>query len=242
MVQRLSEARPVLTLEHPEGTILVVEDEPLTRAKIVRALIKGNYQVVEAESGEQALASFRSVPVDLVVLDLLLPGMSGFEVCQCLRSGDGKTPIIMLTNLNEIQDRVRGLGMGADDYMVKPFYPEELVARVQAVLRRSKDLVPQDAVLEVGELKIEFHTQRAFKNGVDLELTHKEFQLLAELCASHGKPVSRATLLSRVWGENHFGSDKSLDVFVGRLRQKVETEPDNPTLIRTVRGHGYMCG
>jgi len=230
-----------LSKEEAAGTVLVVEDESLTRAKILRALTRSHFRTLEAGTGEAALLLFETEAVDLIVLDIMLPGMDGFELCERLRGGGHQTPIIMLTNLADMKDRLRGLGLGADDYMVKPFHPEELVARVRAVLRRSKEVVA-DPSLTVGDLRIEFHSGKCLKRGQDLDLTPKEFQLLDELLAHRGEAVSRAALSARVWGENHHGSDKSLDVYVGRLRQKVEDNPEEPALIQTVRGFGYLFG
>lgn len=224
-----------------EGTVLVVEDDSVTRAKIIKCLMKHRLKVIEASTGEEAMALFEGGNVDLVVLDILMPGMDGFEVCRRMRAHDVNPPIIMLTTLGEMTDRLRGLDLGADDYMVKPFHPEELMARIRAVLRRSRATAAQGAIIEVGDLKLESHSHKCSKNGHDLDLTPKEFQLLDELCANRGRAVSRDSLLKRIWGEHHFGSDKSLDVYIGKLRQKVEDDPENPTLICTVRGFGYLC-
>ena len=233
------------TVKHPglssqAGTILVVEDEAMTRIKILRTLTGNKYQAVAAHSGEEALEQLQTRDFDLVVLDILLPGISGFEVCERIQQSPRKTPIIMLTALHALSDRLRGLSLGADDYMIKPFAPEELVARVQAVLRRSKKTAA--SVQTTQGLKIDFHAQKCFKNAQDLRLTPKEFQLLAGLCECPGTAVSRETLSRRLWGEKHFGSEKSLDVYIGRLRQKVEDDPEDPDLILTVRGFGYCCG
>lgn len=241
MVNCNSEAEATAPPEVCEGTVLVVEDEALARTKIIKSLVKNHFRVIEAHTGEQAMERFEGA-IDLVVLDILLPGLDGFEVCRRMRARTLNTPIIMLTTLGEIKDRLRGLDLGADDYMVKPFYPQELVARVRAVLRRSRDAAAKSVMLEFRDLKIDFHAQKCFKNGHDLDLTPKEFQLLDELCANRGTAVSRQALLNRIRGENRFGSDKSLDVYIGRLRQKIEDDPEEPTLIRTVRGFGYLCG
>ena len=219
MVLATVNAAKRLSKEEAAGTVLVVEDESITRAKILRALTRSHFRTLEAGTGEAALVLFETEAVDLIFLDIMLPGMDGFELCE----------------------RLRGLGLGADDYMVKPFHPEELVARVRAVLRRSKEVVA-DPSLTVGDLRIEFHSGKCLKRGQDLDLTPKEFQLLDELLAHRGEAVSRAALSARVWGENHHGSDKSLDVYVGRLRQKVEDNPEEPALIQTVRGFGYLFG
>lgn len=222
-----------------EGVILVVEDDAAPRAKIRRTLVRRNYQVVEAATGEAALEMCRTRPFDLVVLDILLPGMSGFEVCQALRQEGNGTAVVMVTVMDSVSDRIRGLGMGADDYLIKPFHPEELAARVSAVLRRSRAL-DSSGEMEAAGLHLELRTRKCFRDGRELDLTPTEFQVLAELCASRGQTLSREELSRRVWGERHVVSAKSLDVYIGRLRQKVERDPEAPELIRTVRGLGYQ--
>lgn len=235
------EQTPVLEGEKNKGSILVVEDEALTRAMILKTLTRAGYQVEVAGTGEQALAFLAARAADLVVLDVMLPGMDGFEVCRRLRAEGQTIAVIMVTVLGTVEDRIRGLALGADDYLVKPFHAEELVARIQAVLRRTKELVAMGGQLNFRNLRIDFQSQKCFKDGEDLELTPKEFQLLAEFCARPGQAVSRAELSGRIWGENHQVSEKSLDVYIGRLRQKVEDDPGEPSLIRTVRGYGYIC-
>lgn len=223
------------------GTILVVEDEALTRTKIKRVLTRHGFHVVEAATGEEAVRLLREQAFDLMVLDILLPGMDGFEVCAWVKDARPGLAIIMLTNLGAVTDRIRGLGLGADDYMVKPFSTEELVARAKAVLRRAKEGMGKGECLVFKNLKIEFHSQKCFKEGRDLDLTPKEFQLLSELCVHAGVPVSREALAERVWGKEHHGSGKNLDVYIRRLRQKVEDDPSDPSLIRTNWGFGYTC-
>lgn len=223
------------------GTILVVEDEALTRTKITRVLTRHGFQVVEAATGEEAVRLLREQVFDLMVLDILLPGMDGFEVCAWVKDAQPGLAIIMLTNLGTVTDRIRGLGLGADDYMVKPFSTEELVARAKAVLRRAKEATAKGECLVFKNLKIEFYSQKCYKEGRDLDLTPKEFQLLSELCAHAGVPVSREALAERVWGKEHHGSGKNLDVYIRRLRQKVEDDPSDPSLIRTNWGFGYTC-
>ena len=232
---------PVVPLEEPLSTILVVEDEALTRTKIKKILVKNRYRVLEATSGEEGLTLFKDHNVGLVILDILLPGMNGFTACEQIRTLNPGASIIMLTTLSDKKDMVKGLNLGSDDYMVKPFHPEELLARVEAVLRRAKEVVIEAPQVQFRNVTLEFHSQKCFKNGKDLDLTPTEFHLLAELLSTPGKPVSRSTLSTHIWGAHHFGSEKSLDVYIGRLRQKVEDDPTNPTLIRTKRGFGYVC-
>lgn len=223
------------------GTILAVEDEPLTRTALRRTLTRSRFQVLEAGSGEEALALCGRHKIDLVLLDILLPGMDGFEVCRRIRSRWNPIAVLMLTQLGQRDEILRGLVAGADDYIVKPYDPAELVARINAVLRRTMVRSAPDTLLEVGDLVLDYRAQRCFKRGRTLNLTPKEFALLAALCDIHGQDVSRTTLARLVWGEHHYVSDKSLDVYIRRLRQKVEDDPDRPKLIRTVRGYGYVC-
>lgn len=242
MARNLVDAEKVLPAGSGKGTILLVEDEAATRNVIRRTLEREHYLVIEAGTGEEAIRLFDPRTIDLVLLDILLPGISGFEVCERLRRASSRAAIIMLTVLEGIDDRLKGLELGADDYMIKPFHPKELVARAGAVLRRSREAAAASPVQEVGDLRIDFHTQKCFREGVDLDLTQKEFLLLSELCANRGRIVERAMLLRKVWGEDHHMSGKSLDVYIGRLRQKVEKHPEEPSLILTVRGEGYLCG
>ena len=236
----ISASRESDLVNNQEITILVVEDEVLTRTIIGRTLTRSHYAILEATSAEEGLALLESREVDLVLLDIMLPGMDGFEMCRRIRARWPATAIIMLTHMGAHQDAVRGLLAGADDYMVKPHDPEELLARAGAVLRRTMERAIEPSQVAFRNLKIEYHTQKCFKDGRDLNLTPKEFVLLATLCTLSGKPVSRSRLASEVWGGHHFISSKSLDVYVRRLRQKVEDDPAEPTLIRTVRGYGYV--
>jgi two-component system alkaline phosphatase synthesis response regulator PhoP len=223
------------------STVLVVEDEPLTRLKIGKTLSRSHFETLEAGSGEEALERIHSRHIDLVLLDIMLPGLDGFEVCRSIRSEGRDTPVIMLTQLDAKVDIIRGLVMGADDYIVKPFVPEELVARIKAVLRRSRESTGAGSTIKYRDLTIEFQAQRCFRGDQELDLTPKEFALLTALCCHTGQAVSRSKLVQQVWGENHYVSDKSLDVYVGRLRQKIEENPAEPAMIRTVRGFGYVC-
>lgn len=229
------------SLDYQEPTVLVIEDEELTRIKIIRTLTRGQFRAIGARTGEEGLQLFESQGIDLVVLDILLPGMDGFEVCKVIRASGKGTPIIILSSLGDTKNLVRGLELGADDYMPKPFAPDELVARVRTVLRRKEQFTLGASHLVFRNLKIDYHSQKCFKDGRELDLTPTEFHLLTELCASPGKPMSRSTLSSRVWGARHHVTAKSLDVYIGRLRQKVEDDPADPSLIQTVRGFGYVC-
>lgn len=220
--------------------ILVVEDDAPTRVKIIKTLAKHHFETLYASTGEAALALSQSHQVDLILLDIVLPGMDGFEVCRKLRAGGRPMAIIMLTQLDTTVDTIRGLEAGADDYIVKPFVPEELIARIQAVLRRTRELAKVGSTLRFRDLTIEFQSQKCLRNGKDLNLTPKEFALMAVLCSNPGQAVSRSSLVGQVWGHQHSLSDKSLDVYVGRLRQKIKDSQADPILVRSVRGFGYV--
>jgi DNA-binding response OmpR family regulator len=240
MIGPMIECSQTLNDEPWQGPILVIEDDDPTLAKIMRTLVRSHFQALEARTGEEGLKMFETREFDLIVLDILLPGMDGFEVCRSIRDSRKPTPIIFLTTLGDTENLVRGLTMGADDYMVKPFKPEELVARIRTVLRRKQE-VPAATHLKLRDLDLEYHSQKCFKNGRELDLTPTEFHLLMELCSTPGQAVSRSVLSNSVWGPSHHVSEKSLDVYIARLRQKVEDDPTEPSLIRTVRGYGYVC-
>ncbi|MCE1229323.1 MAG: response regulator transcription factor [Firmicutes bacterium] len=225
-------------MSNGEDLILVVEDEPATRLLIYRTLTQAGYSVLEADSGEAALALCREHHPKLLVLDLLLPGLDGFAICRTLRSENDAVPILMLTVCKEDEDKIKGLELGADDYMTKPFNPREVLARVKAILRRTLTL--QDAPLKHHGLSMHFQLQKCFKEDREIDLTPHEFQLLATLMQNAGKPISREELLEKVWGKNHHGTPKRLDVYIRRVREKVEDDPSEPTLIRTLWGFGYI--
>jgi two-component system response regulator MprA len=222
--------------------VLVVEDESMTRLNIARTLVKLHLEILDVNSGEEALELIRSHQVDLVLLDILLPGMNGFEVCRMIRAAGITTAIIMLTQLDAKADIIRGLKVGADDYIVKPFDPEELLARIEAVLRRVKENNAASFAIKFQDLTLDFHSQKCFRGGEDLSLTPKEIALLTALCCNPGQVMSRSRLVREVWSEQHHMSDNSLDVYIGRLRQKVERFPAEPSVIKTVRGRGYVFG
>jgi DNA-binding response OmpR family regulator len=215
------------------GTVLLVEDEPSV-GELVRAyLSRDGYQVVWVRSGEEALAELDRRPVLMVLLDIGLPGMDGFEVCRAIRT-DSQVPILMLTARDEEPDRVVGLEFGADDYVTKPFSPRELLARIRAILRRVE---PSDAheVLELGDVRLDRASHEVTAGGLPVELTAKEFDLLAYFLAHPGAVLSRELLLDRVWGVAYPGGTRTVDVHVGQLRRKL----GRPELIRTLRGAGY---
>ncbi|MGH9207092.1 MAG: winged helix-turn-helix domain-containing protein [Acidimicrobiales bacterium] len=208
------------------------------RASMRLALEDEGWEVDEAGSGEDALAAFASQPADLALIDLLLPGMDGFECCRQVRRHSA-IPVIMVTARSDTHDVVAGLEAGADDYVTKPFVAKELAARIRAHLRRARSEAPTDEPLAFGDLEILPDEGVVRKKGEEVHLTRTEFRLICELAASPGKVFSREALLERVWGYDYFGDGRLVDVHLRRLRTKVETDPANPTHILTVRGLGY---
>ena len=221
--------------------LLLVEDDPRIRSALVLGLGDEGYEVLEAGSGEAALRLLDHERVDVVLLDLMLPGMDGFAVCRAIRR-DGDLPIIMITARSETEDVIRGLEAGADDYVAKPAVASELAARVRALLRRARAGRSEPAVLRAGDVEIHPDLGIATRGGQDVHLTRTELRLLSELAAADGKVVTREQLLERVWGYDYFGDTRLLDVHVRRLRRKVEDDPSEPRLVLTVRGVGYRAG
>lgn len=217
------------------GTVLVADDEPTVREVVVRYLRREGFHALEAGDGPETL---RLAPqADLIILDLMLPGVDGLEVCRRLRA-TGHLPIIMLTARGEEPDRLLGLGLGADDYVVKPFSPRELVARVQAVLRRTAS-GPNAPILHVGDLAINPWTRAVERSGLDVSLTGREFDLLLYLAQHPRQVFTREQLLDAVWDFHFGGGDDTVTVHVRRLREKVEADPARPRYIKTVWGVGY---
>jgi DNA-binding response OmpR family regulator len=219
--------------------ILVVDDDVNVRDVVRRYLEHAGYQVELAGNGEQALSIAATAEPDLVVLDLMLPGVSGLEVCRLLRQR-GQIPVVMLTARGEEDDRITGLQLGADDYIAKPFSPRELVLRVASVLRRThaEPVTPSREELVDGDLRMDVTARRASRSGQPLPLTGREFDLLEFLINHAGTAFTRAELLSRVWGWD-FGDQSTVTVHVRRLREKVEPDPARPSRIATVWGVGY---
>lgn len=219
------------------GTILVVEDEVSIRTVIRTYLESAGYTVVCIEDGLEALTQAREVQPDLVILDLNLPGMDGMEVAARLRQ-ESDVYILMLTARSEEADRVAGLRIGADDYLTKPFSPRELVARVEAILRRAQRVAPSKPGFHFRHLSVDPQSHEV-KVGDDLiELTGTEFNVLLELVRHAGRVLTRPQLIDRVWGVNFYGNDRVVDVYVGQVRRKLE-QATGETLIQTVRGVGY---
>jgi two-component system, OmpR family, response regulator ResD len=221
--------------------ILIVEDEATVAEVVARYLARDGYKVRRVADGAHAIAAVDDFHPDLVILDIMLPHRSGMEICRELRAG-GNTPIIMLTARDEETDKILGLGFGADDYVTKPFSPRELVARVKAVLRRAAGAPAEGAVREViraGDVEIDTATRRVTRGGVAIDLTAKEFDLLAHMAAHPGRVYTREHLLRDVWGYDYFGDDSTVTVHVRRLREKLEPDPARPRYVTTVWGVGY---
>ncbi|WP_407307754.1 winged helix-turn-helix domain-containing protein [Desulfosporosinus sp. SB140] len=219
--------------------ILVVEDEESIRRFITLNLNAAGYQVGEAATGEEALSMLKAFVPEVVVLDLMLPGISGLEVCQKVRESVPETLVIMLTARGQDTDKILGLELGADDYMVKPFNPFELIARIKAVLRRR--VVPKETkrVLNCRELSLDITSNKFFKADFEIELTPTEFALLKVFMENPERALKRNEMLNAVWGEDYFGDTKTLDVHIRRLREKIEDNPSQPKYIKTVWGSGY---
>jgi DNA-binding response OmpR family regulator len=218
-------------------SVLVVEDDVRIRRIVAMSLRAESFVVVEAGTGEEGLAALRERDVDVVLLDLMLPGMDGIEVCRQLRR-TSDTPVIMVTARTDSHDVIAGLEAGADDYVTKPFVARELSARIRALVRRARGpgLRPR---ITAGGLEIAPQEGTVTRDGEPLALTRTEFKLLTELAAEAGRVFTREELLERVWGYDYFGDSRLVDVHVRRLRKKVERDPANPTVVTTVRGMGY---
>jgi DNA-binding response OmpR family regulator len=225
----------------PNNRILVVDDEPMVTEVVQRYLVRDGFEVSTAGNGDEAIALAQRWDPDLVVLDLMLPGKDGLEVCRTLRR-DSRVPIIMLTARGEETDRIVGLEIGADDYIVKPFSPRELVARIKAVLRRSQtqgESASATDVLRFPGLSINPRTRGVEANGVAASLTAKEFDLLHFLASHPGQVFSREQLMNDVWDYTFAGDASTVTVHIRRLREKVEPDPLRPRFIKTVWGVGY---
>lgn len=222
-------------------TVLLVDDEKMITDPLVRTLTQAGYQVIVAYNGRDGLALALEKEPDVVVLDVMLPQMDGWDVCRALRQ-ESSVPILMLTALGDEVDRILGLELGADDYLTKPFSTRELIARLKALLRRVELDRRQQAAgdqIVAGNLRLELHTHRAFKNDQELRLRQKEYDLLSLLLSRPGEVISRAEFFDRVWGTDWLGDTRTLDVHIRWLREKIEDDPSQPRLIQTVRGVGY---
>jgi len=218
--------------------ILAVEDDERIRTAVKLALEDEGWSVSEAATGEDALATFQQQPADVVLIDIMLPGIDGFEVCRSIRR-TSDVPIVMVTARADTHDVVAGLEAGADDYLTKPFAPKELSARIRALLRRARTSEVSSPHLRFGDLEIVPEEGVVRRNGRDVHLTKTEFRVLVELAQSPGRVFSREVLLERIWGYGYFGDGRLVDVHVRRLRTKIEADPANPRHVVTVRGLGY---
>jgi len=219
--------------------VLVVEDEQGLREPLVYLLEKEGYEVVEAADGNIAIIEFNKQEPDLVLLDLMLPGMSGNEVCMKIRQ-TSNVPVIMLTAKDSEIDKVVGLEIGADDYVTKPYSTRELLARMKAVLRRnSEPSATQDGLLTGGPVSMDINRHMVFVHGEKIAMPLKEFELLELLLENRNRVLTRGQIIDRVWGSNYFGDTKTLDVHVKRIRSKIEDDPARPVHLVTVRGLGY---
>jgi two-component system response regulator RegX3 len=219
-------------------SVLLVEDEPSIAEPFARALRRGGFRTTVATTGAEARALMAELDPDVVLLDLALPDADGRDICQQIRR-ESDVPIIIVTASGAVTDRVVGLELGADDYVVKPFAVGEVIARIRAVLRRGRASDVQSGELCVKDLRVDPGARRAWQSGQELDLTRKEFDLLVRLGRDAGRVVTRETLMSDVWDVNWFGSTKTLDVHIAWLRRKLGDDPADPNYIHTVRGVGF---
>ena len=220
------------------ATVLVVDDEPIVREVVVSYLEREGYRTLEAEDGERARELLERDPPNLVVLDVMLPGLDGLSLCRWIRARS-ELPVILLTARGEEADRIVGLELGADDYVTKPFSPRELAARVRSVLRRAATPVIGEELLSVGDLRIDAGAREVTKAGERLQLTAREFDLLWFLASNRRRVFSRDQLMDRVWGYEAALDTGTVTVHVRRLREKIEDDPSRPVLLETVWGVGY---
>jgi two-component system response regulator ResD len=218
--------------------VLVVDDDRTVAGVVVGYLDRAGHHALHVADGQKALDVIAADPPDLVVLDLMLPGVDGLEVCRRVRTQHPHLPIIMLTALGEADNRIAGLELGADDYVAKPFSPRELILRIESVLRRTGESPGPSGMLTAGALTLDTAARVVTRDGAELALTTREFDLLAYLMGHPGRAFSRAELMHRVWGWT-FGDQSTVTVHVRRLREKIEDDPTEPSLIKTVWGIGY---
>jgi phosphate regulon transcriptional regulator PhoB len=228
--------------ERPMKRVLVIEDDKDIVELVRYNLEKDGYQLLASGDGVTGLAQIRKAPPDLLILDLMLPKLSGLEICKEIRKDTSlnRLPILILTAKGEEADRVVGLELGADDYVTKPFSPRELVARVKALLRRSEPGAPSEKLLEIGVLRIDPAAYRVTRGGKPVAMSTLEFRLLYFLAARPNRVFTRDQLLDAVWGTERFVTPRSVDVYVRRLREKIESDPQHPSYMKTIRGAGYL--
>jgi DNA-binding response OmpR family regulator len=221
--------------------ILIIEDEEIIRMALVDDFKHEGYLVDYATNGNEGFERGMDTSVDLIILDIMLPEMNGFEVCKRLRMNGVKTPIIMLTAKGQEIDRVVGLELGADDYVTKPFSPRELQARVRAIFRRTENIIGDvdKSIFEFEQLKVDFLQFECYKNGELASLTKHEFDLLKYLIKNRGRVIKRDELLNEVWGDDVIVSSRTIDTHMANLRKKIEEDSSNPKIIKSIRGVGY---
>lgn len=222
--------------------ILIVEDEEAMRNGLKDNLEFEGYEIETAEDGKIGLSKINNNKYDLIVMDVMMPNLSGFEVCKKMRSAGNKTPVILLTARGEEIDKILGLELGADDYITKPFSVRELIARIKAILRRTENSTNNDSnnvLLNLGRLKLDFTNYAAYENESEVSMTHREFELIKYLYERRNQTVSRDDLLKNIWDQNVFTTTRTIDNFIVKLRQKMEEDPNNPKIILTVHGIGY---
>lgn len=223
-----------------EGTILIVEDEVPIRKLITFNLSRSNFEIIEVGEGKRVLEIVEKQNPILVILDLNLPDIDGLEICTRLRESYPLLPIVILSARGQDMDKITGLELGADDYIVKPFNPLELVARVRTILRRTKiDTSTSESKDKIGPFHLDLKRQRVYKFELPLKLTAREFQLMKIFFQKVNQPITRNELLDQIWGENYYGDPKTVDVHIRRLREKLEDEPSNPAYLKTIWGFGY---
>ncbi|MGQ0613295.1 MAG: response regulator transcription factor [Planctomycetaceae bacterium] len=219
--------------------ILIIEDDAAIRLGLRKTLAFEGYRLLEAQDGEKGLElAFEKKP-DLILLDLMLPRLNGYEFCRTLRKHDRKTPILILSAKDQEVDKVMGLDLGADDYVTKPFSTKELAARVKAALRRSQSSESAEGVFEADRIRVDFGGQSVSVDGRPAEVSTREFRLLRYLIENRGRVLSRDQILNQVWGFDYEGTARTIDNFINKLRSKIEADPAQPELILTVRGVGY---
>jgi DNA-binding response OmpR family regulator len=227
-------------MSHGAGPlILVIEDDPAIRLGLAKSLSFEGYRVIEAHDGEQGLEQvFQSRP-DLVVLDLMLPRLNGYEVCRTIRKHDSTIPVLILSAKGEEMDKVTGFDLGADDYITKPFSTRELTARVKAALRRRRAEAGVEDLYQFGRVHVDMKGQTLAVDGAAVEVSNREFRLLSYLVSNRGRVLSRDQILNQVWGYDYEGTARTIDNFINKLRSKIEDDPARPRYILTVRGVGY---
>jgi len=230
-------------MEEKSMNILLLEDELGIRSFVKVNLKREGYTVIEASSGEEAIEKLEKEKIDIALLDVMLPGISGFDVCKYIREKHKNIRVIMVTAKGQEEDKISGLSYGADDYVVKPFSVKELIARVHAQKRRVEEVVilahKDENILEVTPFKLDVRQRRFEKDGVEVELTPTEFSIIKLLMTHKGEPLSRNEILDQVWGSDYVGDYKIVDVNVRRIRSKIEGSPSKPEHLKTVWGYGY---